>query len=252
MQPRQRYIVANWKMNGDYALAMETLAALRAAGPFQRAVPVICPPFTLLSAFADLRGVGELGAQDCSIMEKGARTGDISAPMLAEQRCKFVIVGHSERRRHHAETPACIVEKTGQARAAGLKPIICVGENLEERQAGRSETIVRTEVLDSLSVYDDKKDEELFILYEPSWAISSVAGAAPATPQEIAVMHDFIKKLTAESGFHNVHILYGGSVNAMNARDILALPNVDGVLVGAASLQPQQFIAIAKEAESLP
>jgi len=246
MQARKRYVVGNWKMNGDYALVMRMLAALRAAGPFQRAVPVICPPFTLLHAFADLRGVGELGAQDCSAAEQSARTGDISAIMLVEQQCKFVIVGHSEQRQYYGCTDEDVAAKAAMAAAAGLVPIICVGETLAQRRAGEAETTVEAQVKAALGTV---KTENIIIAYEPVWAIGTGYSAEPA---DISRMHDVISEGVRTRGQDNVPVLYGGSVKPEYAVDILRLPGVDGVLVGASSLDSDQFIAIAKVAESLP
>jgi len=246
MQARKRYVVGNWKMNGDYALVMRVLAALRAAGPFQRAVPVICPPFTLLHAFADLRGMGELGAQDCSTAEQGARTGDISAAMLIEQQCKFVIVGHSEQRQYHGCTDEEVAAKAAMAIAVGLVPIICVGETLAQRQAGDAEAIVAAQVKVALAPV--KTEDVIIVAYEPVWAIGTGYSAEPA---DISRMHDVISKSVQAAGQENVPILYGGSVKPEYAVDILRLPGVGGVLVGGASLDPDQFMAIAKVAESL-
>jgi len=246
MQTRKRYVIGNWKMNGDYALVLRMLALLRAAGPFQRSVPVICPPFTLLHAFADLRGTGELGAQDCSTAEQGARTGDISAKMLVEQQCKFVIVGHSEQRQYHSCTDEEVAAKTAMATAVGLVPIICVGETLAQRQAGDAEAIVSAQVKAALAPV--KTADDIIIAYEPVWAIGTGYSAEPA---DISRMHDVISKNVQAAGQENVPILYGGSVKPEYAVDILRLPGVDGVLVGGASLDPDQFMAIAKVAESL-
>lgn len=246
MTRTDKFIIGNWKMNGDYALALQTIAALRAAGPMANVATVICPPFPLLHAFADLLGMSHvwLGAQDCSAAAPGARTGDVSAQMLVEQRCRYVILGHSERRKYHAETDADVAAKITAAQAAGLIPVICVGETLAERESQQAETVVTCQVGAALQHLTG----DTIIAYEPVWAIGT--GQTP-TASDIAGMHDVIRTAAARLGMAKPRILYGGSVKPDNAAGILALPGVDGVLLGGASLAPDQFIAIAKQAQGL-
>jgi triosephosphate isomerase len=247
MQTRTRYIVGNWKMNGDYALSMRMIGALRAMGPLAGITPVICPPFTLLHSFAELLGMGHaaLGAQNCSESAAGARTGEVSAAMLREQGCKYVILGHSERRQHNGETDAQISAKVQMACAAGLFPIICVGETQAERAAGQAETVVDRQLTSALT---HAKGDDIIIAYEPVWAIGS--GQTP-TPTDISRMHGFIAARAQALGHANAQVLYGGSVKPDNAAGILSAPGVDGVLLGGAAIDPDQFIAIAKLAGSL-
>lgn len=243
-----RYVIGNWKMNGDYALVMQMIAALRAMGPLGNVTTVICPPFTLLHGFAELLGMGHvsLGAQDCGPEIKSARTGEISAAMLKEQNCNFVIIGHSERRRYQFETDEIVADKAATAQGASVMPVICVGENLSEREEQQAEIVVERQVTASLK---KMKDGPVIFAYEPVWAIGS--GQA-ASHSDIAGMHDVIRVRAAACGFENISVLYGGSVKPDNAGGILALDGVDGVLLGGASIDPDAFIAIAKMADNLP
>lgn len=247
METRTKYIVGNWKMNGDYALVMRMIAALRAVGPLPGVTPVICPPFTLLHAFSELLGMGHLalGAQNCSDVAEGTRTGDISPAMLREQGCKYVILGHSERRQHRGYTNEHIAAKVTLACGSGLVPILCVGETIEQRQNGVAQAAVQEQVATAL---DHARGQEIIVSYEPVWAIGT---GQVAEIRDIAEMHDVILSQCERMGFHNVHILYGGSVNPLNVGDIMATPGVDGVLLGRAAIEPDQFIAIAKQAQNL-
>lgn len=244
-----RYVVGNWKMNGDYALVMQMIAALRAMGPLSNLTTVICPPFTLLHGFAELLGMGHisLGAQDCGPEIKGARTGEISAAMLKEQNCNFVIIGHSERRNYQCESDEIVADKAAAAQAAGLMPIICVGENLSEREEQQAEIVVERQVTAALKKLSE--GTPVIFAYEPVWAIGS---GQVASHSDIAGMHDVIRVRAGACGFENISILYGGSVKPDNAGGILGLDGVDGVLLGGASIDPDAFIAIAKMAENLP
>ena len=250
MNPPTRTIIGNWKMNGDYALVMQMIAALRSVGPMARVTTVVCPPFPLLHGFADILGLAHvaLGAQDCSIAGQGARTGEVSATMLAEQRCRYVILGHSERRKFVHESDADVAAKIAAARIAGLRPVICVGENLKERETNESEPFVMRQVSAALAAFKDAPQTEILIAYEPIWAIG---GTAPASRSDIAGMHAVIRSHAAQAGFANVSVLYGGAVRPENCAEILAVPDVAGLLVGGASIDPDAFIAIAKTAESL-
>lgn len=243
-----KYVIGNWKMNGDYALVMQMVAALRAMGPQAEVTTVICPPFPLLHSFSELLGFGHvyLGAQDCGPENATARTGDISPAMLVEQNCRYVIIGHSERRRYQHESNELVAAKAAAAQAAGLVPVICVGENLQEREEEQAEIIVEAQV--SAALKHLKKGSVIFA-YEPVWAIGS--GQA-ASHSDIAGMHDVIRARAAQHDFKDIPILYGGSVKADNARGILAIQGVDGVLLGGASIDPDAFIAIAKLAADLP
>lgn len=237
-------IAGNWKMNGLTAALAEAdkLAALLAAGPKSRADVALCPPATLLAAMsARLAGTGIFaGGQDCDVATGGAHTGDLSAPMLADAGARFVIVGHSERRADHGETDALVNAKALAALGAGLIPIICVGETRAERDAGTANTVVARQFAGSVP----DVAEDLVVAYEPIWAIGT--GLTP-TLTDIAAMHGHLRDLLVqrfgERG-RRIRILYGGSLKPANAHDILATANVDGGLVGGASLLSDDFYAI--------
>ena len=243
------FVAGNWKMNGLSASLVELEAMRRAvdageAGPAELAV---CPPATLLAQAAwKLKG-GKLalGAQDCHTEASGAFTGDIAAPMLKDLGCRAVIVGHSERRAGHHETDAVVRAKAMAALAHGLVVIVCVGETAAERDEGRALDVVGAQVLGS--VPETATSETLVVAYEPVWAIGT--GRIP-TLGDIAAMHAHIRALLARrlDRGTDVRILYGGSVKPSNAAEVLALADVDGALVGGASLKAGDFQAIVEAA----
>jgi triosephosphate isomerase len=248
--PRQ-LIAGNWKMNGL------SVAGTRLAGALREAVAtapppcdlLVCPPFTLVGRLAHvLLGSGvAVGGQDCHAEAAGAHTGDVSAPMLRDAGATAVILGHSERRAGHGETDGQVRAKAAAALAAGLAPIVCVGETLAEREAGRQEAVVAAQLAGSLP---DGFAVAGAVAYEPVWAIGT--GKTP-TEAEIAAMHAMIRRtLAARFGAAGagVRILYGGSVKPSNAKAILALPEVGGALVGGASLVAEDFLAIAAAARA--
>jgi triosephosphate isomerase (TIM) len=248
MTPDVRPLVAgNWKMNGLSASLVEVEVMRRAADAGESGVAelVVCPPATLLAQAAwKLKG-GKLGlgAQDCHPEASGAFTGDISAPMLKDAGAAYVIVGHSERRTHHHETDQLVRAKAEAALKAGLTPIICIGETQAEREAGRQAAVVIRQLRRSLP--PGATSETVVIAYEPVWAIGT--GLTP-TPGDIAVVHNGLRALLTEIGGPSsakTRILYGGSVKPANARELLELDNVDGALVGGASLKATDFLAIA-------
>jgi triosephosphate isomerase len=248
MIARPRPLIAgNWKMNGLRADAMALAVALKeltvAAEPLGCDL-LVCPPATVLhEVWTVIRNSPvALGGQDCHPEEKGAHTGDISAGMLRDAGCRFVIVGHSERRVDHHETDALVRNKATAALAAGLTPIVCVGEALAERDSGRALDVVARQIEGSLP---RPVAAEIVIAYEPVWAIGT--GRTPS-PDDIAALHGHIRSLLGGgSGAAAVpRILYGGSVKPANAKEILALPDVDGALVGGASLRAEEFWAIAQ------
>jgi triosephosphate isomerase (TIM) len=241
-------VAGNWKMNGFRKSLAEVAAICEAvtAGGAGPAEVVICPPATLLMAAAGICAgtpVG-LGGQDCHPQDSGAFTGDISAPMLKDAGASYVILGHSERRTGHQETSAVVLAKAKAALSAGLTPIICVGETRAEREEGDALAIVGAQL--SGSIPEDSPPEGLVIAYEPVWAIGT--GLTPK-PEEIAAMHGFIRE---QMGQHlsgqgaSVRILYGGSVNPANAAVLLSAEDVDGALVGGASLSSAAFMEIAR------
>lgn len=243
-------IAGNWKMNGRLADATKLAGAVAS---FARALPptaadvLVCPPYPYLAPVSQsLAGSRvRVGAQDCHAETAGAFTGDVSAEMLKDFGCSFVIVGHSERRALHAETDAVVKAKATAALRAGLTAILCVGETLAERDEQRTIQVVATQLVGSLPA--DANSENLVVAYEPVWAIGT--GRTP-TAAQVGEVHGAIraglsKKFTDGAKFR---ILYGGSVNGLNAAELLAVPNVDGALVGGASLRADAFEAIVKAA----
>jgi triosephosphate isomerase len=239
MTPGVRPLIAgNWKMHGSLEAATALASDVAAGAPDLKAELLVCPPFPyLVTVAAALAGkeVG-LGAQDCHAEAKGAHTGDVAAVMLKDVGCAYVILGHSERRANHGETDAQVRAKAEAALAAGLTPIVCVGETLAEREAGRAEAVVSAQLAGS--VPEGFVDAGGVVAYEPVWAIGT--GKTP-TEADIAAMHATMRGLVGKT----TRLLYGGSVKPGNAAAILALPNVDGALVGGASLVAADFLAIA-------
>lgn len=240
-------VAGNWKMNGLKS-ALAEIAAIRdgvLAGGFGRAEAAICPPATLVAAAADLAKGSALaiGGQDCHAKASGAHTGDISADMLKDAGATYVIVGHSERRTDHKETSAEVKAKAEAAIAAGLKVIVCVGESEAERRAGTTLKVVGQQVTESWPT--GATAENLVIAYEPIWAIGT--GLTP-TAADVAEVHAFLRKevlrLAGPAGA-GVRLLYGGSVKPSNAAELMGVPDVDGALVGGASLKAADFLGIA-------
>ncbi len=243
-----KLVAGNWKMNGMRAdgLALARALVVRvAAGDPPECELAVCPPATLLIAVGEtLRGSGiALGAQDCHAAPKGAHTGDIGAPMLRDAGCTYVIVGHSERRADHHETDAMVRAKAAAAQAAGLAPILCIGETAAERERGETLAVVERQLAASLP--DGVKPGRLVVAYEPVWAIGT--GRTP-TVAEVASVHARIRAGLEEriKGGAGVRILYGGSVKPATARELLSVENVDGALVGGASLNAADFWSIAQ------
>lgn len=231
-------------MNGLKASAGELQKIIAGAEKLGNVDVMVCPPATLLAAFAAAaRGSRvAIGAQDCHTAAAGAYTGDISAEMLKDVGAQAVIVGHSERRQYHGETDATVRDKALAARRASLAAIICVGETHAERDAGHARAVVRAQLEGSLP--DGAPD--FAIAYEPIWAIGS--GLTP-TPRDVADMHGFVRQLVASrygDAAQQIRILYGGSVKPSNAAELMAVNNVDGALVGGASLKAEEFLPIAR------
>jgi len=240
-------VVGNWKMNGLTASLAEIEAMRRAAdaGEAGAAELAVCPPATLLAPAAEKLKGGKLslGAQDCSPEPAGAFTGDISAAMLKDAGASYVIVGHSERRIHHQETDELVRAKAEAALKIGLVPIVCVGETRAQREAGEQAAVVIRQLRRSLP--PGGTSETVVIAYEPVWAIGT--GLTP-TPADVAAVHNGIRALLAEVGGPRAvktRLLYGGSVKPSNCSELLTLDNVDGALVGGASLKAAEFLAIA-------
>jgi triosephosphate isomerase (TIM) len=240
---RRRLISGNWKMNGllSDGLGLARGLAERAGASRLEAELLVCPPATLIAPVSEaIRGSGvELGGQDCHTDPSGAHTGDISAEMLADLGCRYVIVGHSERRANHGESDILVRRKAEAALRAGLVPIVCVGETETERMRGEQGRIVERQLEGSLP--EGAGPENAVIAYEPVWAIGT---GRTATTQDVAEMHAHIRRLLGGKG-EGMRILYGGSVKGSNAADLLALEDVDGALVGGASLKLEEFWTIA-------
>ncbi|MED5550501.1 MAG: triose-phosphate isomerase [Pseudomonadota bacterium] len=238
--PRQKLIAGNWKMNG-LAADLDFLDAIGPAAAAVDAEVLICPPATLLAEAARraaAHGI-RVGGQDCHAAASGAHTGDISALMLRDVGASHVIVGHSERRCDHGEGDSIVRGKAVAALEAGLVPVICVGETRAEREAGREETVIAAQLAGSLPENPDQR--ELVIAYEPVWAIGT---GLTAQAEDVQAMHAFIRSRLPDPA--NTRILYGGSVKPDNAPTLLELPDVDGALVGGASLKADDFIPIIK------
>ncbi|WP_068115548.1 triose-phosphate isomerase [Tropicimonas marinistellae] len=240
----QKLAAGNWKMNGTEASLAEVDAMLE-AHPAPGCNVLICPPATLLDRLSKRVGSGPIatGAQDCHMNASGAHTGDISAEMIKDAGGTYVILGHSERRTDHGETNETVNAKTAAATGAGLVAVVCVGETLEQRDAGETLDLVGAQLAGSIP--DGITGESLVVAYEPVWAIGT--GRVP-TIEQIAEVHDFMRaKLTARFGADvggAVSLLYGGSVKPSNAAEIFGVANVDGALVGGASLKAADFGAI--------
>src|SRR6266702_1002823 len=241
-------IAGNWKMNGLKAATAEFEAMLEGADRVvAKADLLVCPPVTLVAAFADAaRGTKLLGvgAQDCHPKVSGAHTGDISAEMLADAGASVIIVGHSERRIDHGETDVLVRQKAEAVWRAGLTAIVCVGETQRQRDAGHTLDICRGQL--SVSLPDGARADNLVVAYEPVWAIGT--GLTP-TAEDVEQIDQFIRELlTARFNGEGarVRILYGGSVKPSNARELMAVANVNGALVGGASLKAADFLAIAR------
>jgi triosephosphate isomerase len=235
----RKLAAGNWKMNGLSAQLAE-VAALIAAHPQHRSEVLLCPPATLLAPMAQAAaGRIALGGQDCHPKSSGAHTGDVSAAMLADAGAAYVILGHSERRADHGETDALVHAKAEAAVAAGLIAIICVGETEAQRDAGETLAVIAGQLAGSVPTASTP--QTTVIAYEPVWAIGT--GRTPTLPEIAEVHADIRSRLTARFGAaaSGVRLLYGGSVKPSNAAEIFALPNVDGALVGGASLKAADF-----------
>ena len=246
---RATLIAGNWKMNGSLASNAGLLEGVRAgAAPVKAELAVCVPAPYLAQAQAALAGSAVTwGAQDVSVHDSGAYTGEVSAAMLGDFACKYAIVGHSERRSYHGETDELVAQKAVRALAAGITPIVCVGETLAEREQGATDAVVVRQlkpVLDAVGAQLDK----IVIAYEPVWAIGTGKTATPEMAQQV---HELIRNTLAQrdaAAAQKVQILYGGSMKPDNAKELLAMPDIDGGLIGGASLKAADFLAIAHAA----
>ena len=248
---RRPIVAGNWKMNGTLAQAVEIAReVMRARLESPNVEVVLCPPFTALAKVNELLGKSHilLGAQNIHWESKGAFTGEISGPMLKELGCRYAIVGHSERRQFFGENDAAVGKRLHAAMDNGMSGILCVGETLEQRQQGKTWTVVEAQLTAALEgVEPASASSQLVIAYEPVWAIGTGQNATAAQAQEV---HGKIRRWLGERFEHNtadaIRIQYGGSVKADNAAELMAQPDVDGALVGGASLDPKVFISIVE------
>lgn len=249
---RRKFIAGNWKMNTTRAdgAALATAIA-QAVGKRDDVEVALCPPSVYLEAVAQVvlgSSVG-VGAQNCYHEAKGAFTGELSPAMLVDIGCQYVILGHSERRQIFRETSADVSKKVHAALGAGLTPIVCVGETLDERKANRTTSIVREQIEGSLAGLSAEQIGKIVIAYEPVWAIGTGVVATPDQAEEVhADLRRLLEKNYNSAVAQGVRIQYGGSVNAENAATLLSQPNIDGALVGGASLKADSFLAIIEAA----
>jgi triosephosphate isomerase (TIM) len=249
MPERTPYIAANWKMNKTVAEAAEFVDALLPRIAATRCDVVLCSPFTALAEVVERsRGSAvRVAAQNMHEEESGAFTGEVSVPMLLELDVEAVVLGHSERRRHFNETDEALARKVPAALAAGLEPILCVGESEAARDAGETEVVLERQLQADLAALESPELERVVIAYEPIWAIGTGRTATPEQAQEAcAFIRDVVRMRGAAA--EQVRVLYGGSVKPDNAAELLSKPDVDGALVGGASLDPADFAAIVEAA----
>ncbi|NWG75852.1 MAG: triose-phosphate isomerase [Rubrivivax sp.] len=249
MSTRRKLVVGNWKMYGSRKGNAELLDGIAGARPFGCDVAV-CVPFPYLAETAVALAGTDLrwGAQDCSAHEQGAYTGEVSAAMLQEFGCRYVIVGHSERRAYHGESDQLVADKAKAALARGVTPIVCVGETLAQRDAGETGEVVKRQLAAVIHTLAHCAGE-IVVAYEPVWAIGTGRTATPAQAQDV---HALLRaQLRAATGARadEMKILYGGSVKPDNARELFAQPDIDGGLIGGASLKAADFVAICRAAD---
>jgi triosephosphate isomerase len=251
---RKKLIAGNWKMNTDRAAATKLArGVVDSAGKHADVDLLVCPPFVYLVPVSEIVKDTKvaLGAQNMYHEANGAFTGEISAAMLTDIGCSHVILGHSERRHILKETDADVNKKTLAALAAGLVPIVCVGELLAERESGQTAAVIRRQFEGSLANVAADQIEKIVIAYEPVWAIGTGKVATPDEAEEVhAELRELLTKRYNEKSADNVRILYGGSVKPSNAKDLLSQPNIDGALVGGASLNADDFLGIASGASA--
>jgi triosephosphate isomerase len=247
---RSKLVVGNWKMNGSRAANAELLSGIAAGLDGASATCAVCVPAPYLQQCQQLLAAGPIawGAQDVSAHASGAYTGEVSAGMLAEFACRYVIVGHSERRAYHGESNALVAQKTLAALGAGLTPIVCVGETLAQREAGQTASVVSGQLGAVLELLDEAQLARIVVAYEPVWAIGTGKTATPAMAQEV---HAQLRAQLAErsaAAAQVVPLLYGGSMKPDNAQELMMQPDIDGGLVGGAALKAGDFLAILRAA----
>jgi triosephosphate isomerase len=249
---RKKIIAGNWKMNKTVSEAESLSAAIKRELDTEAKVDVVlCPPFTAISAVSQAVSGSQIavGAQNMHHEPSGAYTGEISAQMLREQYCRYVILGHSERRQYFGETDEGVNQKAVAALAAGLKPIVCVGETLEEREADKIEEVITKQINGGLAGISEADLKNVVVAYEPVWAIGTGKTASPEQAQEVhAMIRGLIADLCSQVAADAVRIQYGGSMKPDNAAELLSKPDIDGGLIGGAALDALSFIAIVKAA----
>jgi triosephosphate isomerase len=245
-------IAGNWKMNTTVGEAVALVKAMRdELDKIKNVAKIVCPPFVSLAPVKELvKGTSvKLGAQNLYFAEKGAFTGEISPVMIADL-CEFVIIGHSERRQYFGETGEIVNKKIGAALKVGLKPILCVGEQLEENEAGRTEEVVFEQLSSSLAGIDDLGG--LILAYEPIWAIGTgKAATGEQANNTIAFIRQSMARMYHDEAAREIRILYGGSVNAANTGEFMRQPDIDGALVGGASLKAIEFLSIVNQTAAI-
>ncbi|ADP98835.1 triose-phosphate isomerase [Marinobacter adhaerens] len=245
---RRKIVAGNWKMNGSKDLAQTLVSDVRSqAASLDNGVEVVIipPAIYVPDVVASAGDVLSVGVQNVAQWASGAYTGEISADMALDQGCQYALVGHSERRQLFAETDAAVAEKVGRILASGLQAMVCVGETLEEREAGKAETVVAAQVKAGLATVASEQWQRVVVAYEPVWAIGT---GKTATAQDAQAMHASIRQVLSEMGApaNEISLLYGGSVKADNAAALFAEPDIDGGLIGGASLKAEDFVSICR------
>ncbi|MDO8706575.1 MAG: triose-phosphate isomerase [Sulfuricaulis sp.] len=252
MSKRRPLVAGNWKMNGSRAESATLVSAIKQGmSTVAKAEAAVCPPFILVPLAAEMLAGSAVawGGQNLSVHKSGAYTGEVSGPMLKDYGCTYVIVGHSERRAYYGEDDVLVADKYAAAQAVGLIPILCVGETLQEREASHTETVVARQLDAVINKHGIGSFKNAVIAYEPVWAIGT---GKTATPQQAQDVHRFIRGRLAASDkavAENMRILYGGSMKGSNAKELLAQPDIDGGLIGGASLQAEEFLTICRAAD---
>ena len=245
---RRKIVAGNWKMNGSKDLAQTLVSDVRSqAASLDNGVEVVIipPAIYVPDVVASAGDVLSVGVQNVAQWASGAYTGEISADMALDQGCQYALVGHSERRQLFAETDAAVSEKVGRILTSGLQAMVCVGETLEEREAGKAETVVAAQVKAGLATVTSEQWQRVVVAYEPVWAIGT---GKTATAQDAQAMHASIRQVLSEMGApaNEISLLYGGSVKADNAAALFAEPDIDGGLIGGASLVAEDFVSICR------
>ena len=253
MSKKRKPIVAgNWKMNKTVAEAIDLANAIkRDLGGCKDVDVVLCPPFTALKSVGEvITGTHlDLGAQNMHWEKNGAFTGEVAAGMLRELYCHYVILGHSERRSYFGETDDIVNKKTKAALASNLKPIVCIGETLQERESNRTEEVITTQVRGSLAGLSPRELVECILAYEPVWAIGTGKTASPQQAQDVhALIRRLLKEIADEAVAQSVRIQYGGSMKPANAKELMNMPDIDGGLIGGAALEARSFVEIVQAA----